>query len=325
MDEKLREYLNNGVIETLIGNKSVIGIYSEGDYENFEKECWTNFSVFIRSYSGKLQLIRYNYENINNILDYQLKSKNVSEAHKFYEKIKQDSYNALYSSLLLDSHSLYLQMLEQFFGLIFSLNENKKSNLFWMPFIFCDYGGNKNNREIKFKPKNLYSKVESFYTQLFDAKDKIKFLKNNLDLEYVFFASHKFDFLLDNKQKKEIFKKILNKITMFLMHFSNKDAYNAWKHRSRTFTGSLPMKLKFDLKDGSSISTPLQNICLFWYDADEKNITKNYTQSDIKSNIDAMETLLTAIFETIKCHGVKFSDSFVKAYENDPYRIEWLD
>ena len=325
--DEIQTHLNRGLINTLSGGKSLISIYNVEDYKKFEDDCWRHYEIFIRSYSGKLQLLRYNFEKFDEILQHQTDSKNISSSEiNKKEFVKKTINNAIYSSLILDSHSLYIQILEQFFGLIFSLNKNKKSNLFWVPFIFSDYGQSKKGEKICFDPQSIYKEASVFLNNLEVTKDKFNFFKKTFDLEYVFFANLPFSFIENKKDKKLVFSKIFSKIYNFLIRFSNRDAYNAWKHRSRAFTGSLPqMRMNFKLEDGGTVSTPLYNECIFWYESEGDSILKMYTQTSVIENINMTENVLAAIFELIKCHGVSYDNSFITSYEKDPYKTYWLE
>jgi hypothetical protein len=283
-------------------------IFKPEEYEDFELFMFNNylFSVtdaFIGKYKTLTFLSRNKKEYIRERLEFLSVELNNSE----HEMLYSAESGQFESSILIESQQLLSQLCETYLRLISSIHQNKQTNLFWIPYLFC-------NPEIGKKSNYLPKSVAGFFETVArpETKDKSKALVNLLSDDYIYIFFADFD-CLDFVHNKSIFKKqIKPKITKFtlkvLKHFYDSDIYNAFKHGGRIEYIPDPI-MNFHDKHGnikhSGITSGLQHLRTWKINKAGEIHNKAISIDTLESRLNFIHQIIMAIWDITFLHNYK--------------------
>jgi hypothetical protein len=276
--------------------------------EEFEKYCFT--APMLDGLHGKRQLLSYNWANRFKIIEDLIETKPIKSGHKDYIEMRQQVVNSVISPLLLDMHSLYIQLLEEIFGICLSLSYNKSDKSFWYNYYFCE------NKNKDILPNDIYNDIK-LITEA--TKNSSKVIQAKIDFKYVFLSD--MDIFKTEKAWKDIKKYLVNLLLEFAEDLHARETYNHYKHRNRVITGKIPLKLDFDI-GGKTVSSPLGGCeILQWFTREGESIKTNTDFGEFEKLDQNCIKLIELFLIIIKTHQVckynllnQFRDDLTKAY-----------
>jgi hypothetical protein len=277
----------------------------------FERYCFNNHDYYMSPFAGKFQLLRYNFENLDFIINNQLKEKTQYAKIEIntdkYNQLKRQIEKMFYGGLVLEIESCCMQLVEMVLRLISSLQLNQDKNLFWSPFMFC------NNKD-----SNIYSpkSIDGFLDSIYKSKDLYKAITNNFDYKYIFFANNEYSFIHNKSEYKVISKSITKILKDIISRFEKKNIYNQYKHGSRTYAKKIDLKLNLhtgtdqnsEIKYYSNLA-PFTLFSTLKIDAIKNKIIEEVSISNIGEELDFCNHLMKIINHTIFIHNHKLFET----------------
>lgn len=271
----------------------------------FEDYCF-NIPI-LYGFHGKIHLLNYNWKNRFKIIDEIVANKPITKGDSEFDIVVDQIKNSVISSLLLDMHSIYLQLLEEVFGLCFSLTHNKKNTSFWYNFYFCE------NKAKDIQPNDIYGEVKEITE---GTKNMSAFIQKKIDFEFVFLSDEK---IFKTEKEWLNIKKLLKKLFLkYAKDLSQREVYNHYKHRNRVITGRIPLKLNSQPIGGAEV--------LQWFSREGDMIKTNTITADCEEKYRECIKLINVFSTIVQAHLIskhnlsefkkELADSYSKLLKN---------